>query len=128
MRNNVFMTNKRFGNSSFTVYIASVQCLLHFGRAFSAGSLYLRYVRLYNCVTQEREVMISVGAHWNLFLFFTAQVLIQVQKAGEGFQGRCPYKKFLAKSEASLVKPRQPMRPWMPRNLFSWQKRHQRQI
>ena len=39
-----------------------------------------------------------------------------------------PYKKFLAKSEASMAKPRQPMRPWMPRNLFSWQKRHQRQI
>ena len=39
-----------------------------------------------------------------------------------------PYKKFLAKSEASKAKPRQPMRPWMPRNLFSWQKRHQRLI
>ena len=71
------------------MYIASVQCLLHFGRAFATESLYPRYVRLYSCVTQEREVIISVGAYWKFFSSRHKSWLIfeSMQRAGKGFQG-----------------------------------------
>ena len=44
-----------------TVHIARIQCLLNFGRAFSAGSLYPRYVRLYNCTRDRSHHQSSVG-------------------------------------------------------------------
>ena len=73
--------NKRFGNSPFTVYIASVQCLLYFGRAFSAESLYPRYVRLHNCTRDDQC--------WRTLEFLFSQQKcadFQIQRAGEGFK------------------------------------------
>ena len=58
-------------NSLFTVYIASVQCLLHFGRAFSAGSIYPRYVGL-TVQLHKREKSSSV-LRTSEFLFFTVE-------------------------------------------------------
>ena len=70
------------------MYIASVQCLLHFGRAFSAGSIYPRYVRL-TVQLHMREKSSSVLAYIGIsFLYSRSGVLtyFQVQRAGEGFQ------------------------------------------
>ena len=64
------------------MYIASVQCLLHFGRAFSAGSIYPRYIILY-----KLHKRVSVLAHIGIS-FFSQQKCgdFQIQRASEGFQ------------------------------------------
>ena len=64
------------------MYIASFQCLLHFGWAFSAGSIYPRYIILY-----KLHKRVSVLAHIGIS-FFSQQKCgdFQIQRASEGFQ------------------------------------------
>ena len=81
--------NKRFGNSLFTLHVASVQCLLHFGRVFSPRSLYPRYVR--DCTRERSHDQCWLTLEFIPYSTNPCQVNPnQIRRTSNGFHGAGP--------------------------------------